>query len=60
MEEYVPVALVSSGYALLFTTSFVGMGEIVTKDALEWLLGDAKMVTASTIVCRLMEDFAFH
>ncbi|KAK0598882.1 hypothetical protein LWI29_000321 [Acer saccharum] len=61
MEEYMPVALVTSAYKMLATTSFVGMGEIVTKQAFEWLFTDPnKMVEASSLICRLMDDMVSH
>ncbi|KAJ9671856.1 hypothetical protein PVL29_025515 [Vitis rotundifolia] len=41
-------ALVSCGYSMLTTTSFVGMGDIATKEA------------ASSIICRLMDDIVSH
>ncbi|TXG67320.1 hypothetical protein EZV62_008595 [Acer yangbiense] len=61
MEEYMPVALVTSAYKMLATTSFVGMREIVTKQAFEWLFTDPnKMVQASSLICRLMDDMVSH
>ncbi|XP_040988311.1 (-)-germacrene D synthase-like isoform X2 [Juglans microcarpa x Juglans regia] len=60
MDEYMPLALVTSAYEMLATTSLVGMGEIVTKDSFEWLFSDPKMVTASAVVCRLMDDIVSH
>ena len=55
MEEYMSIALVSSGYSMLSTSSFIGMGEIVTKEAFDWVMTDLKIVTTSTIICRLMD-----
>nr|QWQ79571.1 TPS13 [Juglans sigillata] len=60
MDEYMPVALASSNYAMLATTSLVGMGELVTKDSFEWLFSNPKMVTASEVVGRLMDDIVSH
>ncbi|KAL3719366.1 hypothetical protein ACJRO7_004342 [Eucalyptus globulus] len=60
MDEYMSVALVSSGYHLLAITSFVGMQDIVTKDDLDWLFNDPKILKASTVICRLMDDLATH
>ena len=60
MDEYMPVALVTSAYSMLATTSLVGMGDIVTKDSFEWLFSDPKMVRASAVVCRLMDDMVSH
>nr|XP_011458432.1 PREDICTED: (-)-germacrene D synthase-like isoform X2 [Fragaria vesca subsp. vesca]XP_011458435.1 PREDICTED: (-)-germacrene D synthase-like isoform X2 [Fragaria vesca subsp. vesca] len=60
MDEYMEVALVTSAYSMLATTSFVGMGDIVTKDSFEWIFSDPKMVKASAVVCRLMDDIVSH
>ncbi|KAJ9676236.1 hypothetical protein PVL29_024971 [Vitis rotundifolia] len=48
MEEYMSIALVSSAYSMLTTSSFIGIEEIVTKVAFDWVMGDPKIVTAST------------
>ncbi|XP_062011925.1 (-)-germacrene D synthase-like [Rosa rugosa] len=60
MDEYMEVALVTSAYSMLATTSFVGMGDIVTKDSFEWIFSDPKIVKASSVVCRLMDDIVSH
>ncbi|XP_024164160.1 (-)-alpha-pinene synthase [Rosa chinensis] len=56
MEEYMSVATVSVTYPFITTISLLGMGDIVTKDAFEWLLDDPKIVSASNIIFRLMDD----
>ncbi|XP_056163075.1 (-)-germacrene D synthase-like isoform X1 [Syzygium oleosum] len=60
MEEYMPLALLTTGYEALSITTFVGMGDVVTKDAFEWSLGDCKILKASQIICRFMDDIASH
>ena len=60
MEEYMSVALVSSCHAMLATTSLVGMGNFVTRGSFEWLFSDAKMVKASELIGRLMNDIVSH
>jgi hypothetical protein len=60
MDEYMHIALVSSAYPMLATTSLVGMGDVVTKDAFEWLFSDPKLVRASAVVCRLQDDIVSH
>ncbi|KAK2632041.1 hypothetical protein EUGRSUZ_L02082 [Eucalyptus grandis] len=60
LEEYMPLALLTTGYEMLVITSLVGMGDVVTKHAFEWLLGDYKILKASQIICRLMDDIASH
>ncbi|KAF4372248.1 hypothetical protein G4B88_006992 [Cannabis sativa] len=42
-------------------SSLVGMKtSIVTKDVFEWLSKDRKIIRASVIICRLMDDIAEH
>ena len=60
MDEYMPIALVTSGYSMLTTASLIGMGDIVTKDSFEWLLNDPKLIKASAVICRLMDDMVSH
>ncbi|CAA0841569.1 Unknown protein [Striga hermonthica] len=56
VEEYMKVALVSSGYTMLSVTSFVGMGDLVTKQMCDWVVSEPRIVRASSIICRLMDD----
>ena len=60
MEEYMRVALLSSGYSLLATSSFIGMGEIVSKEAFDWVISDPKIIRASTVIARFMDDMTSH
>nr|WNI01933.1 terpene synthase [Psidium guajava] len=60
MDEYMSIALASGGHELLAITSFVGMPDIVTKDDLDWLFNDPKILKASAIIGRLMDDLATH
>ncbi|XP_050369625.1 (-)-germacrene D synthase-like [Argentina anserina] len=60
MDEYMEVALITSAYSMLATTAFVGMGDIVTKESFEWIFSDPKIVKASAVVCRLMDDIVSH
>ncbi|KAK9921300.1 hypothetical protein M0R45_029817 [Rubus argutus] len=56
MDEYMRIAIPSVGNTLLSTISLVGMGDIVTKDSFEWLAKDPKILRASNIIFRLMDD----
>ena len=60
MEEYMHVALKSSGLPMLTTISFLGMGDIVTKKAFDWTFINPKIITASSIIGRLMDDMKSH
>lgn len=60
MEEYMQVALVTGAYKILATTSFVGMGELATKEAFDWVSNDPLIVQAASVVCRLTDDIVGH
>ncbi|KAK8977898.1 hypothetical protein V6N11_000225 [Hibiscus sabdariffa] len=60
LEEYLSVALITSGYKLLTIVSFIGMEDNITKETFIWAFNDPKIVRASTIICRLMDDMATH
>ncbi|XP_010258444.1 PREDICTED: (-)-germacrene D synthase-like [Nelumbo nucifera] len=60
VEEYMDVALISTSYPLLAVASFVGMGEIATKEAFDWVSNLPNLVKNSSIICRLMDDIMTH
>ncbi|CAL5363628.1 unnamed protein product [Camellia sinensis] len=60
IEDYMRVALVTCGYTMLTTTSFVGKGKVVSKEAFDWVSSDPLIVQASSVVCRLMDDMVGH
>ncbi|KAL6283769.1 hypothetical protein ACE6H2_014698 [Prunus campanulata] len=57
MEEYMDVTTASLN-SPLSTISLLGMGDIVTKEAFEWLLNKPTILRASNIIFRLMDDIA--
>ncbi|KAK9209542.1 hypothetical protein WN944_001909 [Citrus x changshan-huyou] len=59
-EEYYPVGLVSGGYFMLATNSFLGMCEVANKEAFEWISKNPKISTASSVICRLRNDIVSH
>ncbi|KAM5565437.1 (-)-alpha-pinene synthase [Rosa sericea] len=60
MDEYMRVAASSVGSTMLAVVSLVGMGDIITKEAFEWLTNNPKILTASNTIFRLMDDIAGH
>ncbi|XP_048319146.1 (-)-germacrene D synthase-like [Ziziphus jujuba] len=60
LDEYMGVYLESCGYSLLTTTSFLGMGEVATKKAFDWVSNGPKIVKSASIICRLMDDVVDH
>ncbi|KAJ8753372.1 hypothetical protein K2173_019771 [Erythroxylum novogranatense] len=59
-EEYMQIALFSSGHPTLLVISFLGIVESSTKEAIEWVQNFPKIVEASFIISRLMDDIASH
>ncbi|PIN22719.1 Alpha-copaene synthase [Handroanthus impetiginosus] len=59
-EEYIRVATMSCGYTSLIIISFLGMGNVATKEAFDWVLSQPDMVSASLIICRLTDDIVGH
>jgi (-)-germacrene D synthase len=60
INEYMRLAIVTSGYLLLEIISLAGMGDIVTKDSFEWMLSYPKSVRASLVLSRLKNDMVSH
>ncbi|XVF04023.1 hypothetical protein REPUB_Repub05bG0044900 [Reevesia pubescens] len=60
VEEYMTNGLVSSSYIMVTITSFVGMGDIVTKEIFDWASTNPKIVKASSLIARLMDDIVSH
>lgn len=46
----------SSGYPELSCASFIGMGEVATKEAFDWVTSIPKIVRASAEICRFTDD----
>ncbi|CAL9127266.1 unnamed protein product [Musa textilis] len=60
LEEHLHVSLISSTYPMLECASFIGMGEIASKEAFEWITSFPKIVQASAIICHIMDDITSH
>ncbi|TYI42271.1 hypothetical protein ES332_A01G086900v1 [Gossypium tomentosum] len=60
VEEYLKTALVSSGYPMVAITSFVGMGDVVTEETFNWASNNPKIVRASSMISRIMDDIVSH
>jgi (-)-germacrene D synthase len=58
VEEYMALGIVNSGYHLITTASFIGMGCIATEEIFQWLTNNPKIVNAASIIGRLMDDIA--
>lgn len=42
------------------TTVFLGLGAIVTEDSMDWVFDDPKIVKATSVVGRLLNDIVGH
>ncbi|GJM84553.1 hypothetical protein PR202_ga00236 [Eleusine coracana subsp. coracana] len=56
VEEHLQVSARSGACHLLSCASFIGMGEIVTKESFDWASSMPKMVKALCIILRLSDD----
>ncbi|XP_028807764.1 (-)-germacrene D synthase-like [Neltuma alba] len=55
-EEYMNVSTVSTCYPALSAASFIGMGDIASEDVFKWAQTHPKVISASALICRLMDD----
>lgn len=56
LEEYMRVALITAAYQMLTLVSYVGMGDVATREAFEWVKNMPKLVQAASIVGRFTDD----
>ncbi|KAK2984766.1 hypothetical protein RJ640_004591 [Escallonia rubra] len=59
-EEYLGVSVMSSGYPMLAVQSLVGMDEIATKQAFDWVISVPKIVKSCALIARLVDDLKTH
>lgn len=59
-DEYLSNALLSSCHTVIIATSLVGMGDIVRQEALQWVLDRPKIIKASELIGRIMNDIVSH
>ncbi|XP_021725964.1 (-)-germacrene D synthase-like [Chenopodium quinoa] len=59
-DEYMKNSIGSAGYLYVIVAAFLGMGELATKDAFEWVDQTTKAQKASCILARLLNDIASH
>nr|UIC71710.1 TPS [Amomum dealbatum] len=60
LEEHLNNSLITCGYRVLTCASYVGMGQVATKEAFEWVAGFPKILKASSLICRLVDDIMSH
>ncbi|KAH6778753.1 hypothetical protein C2S52_009990 [Perilla frutescens var. hirtella] len=59
-DEYMKQATISAGYMMLEITSFVGMGDAITKHDFDWMATQPPILEASAAISRLMDDIVGH
>ncbi|KAK8589112.1 hypothetical protein V6N12_023518 [Hibiscus sabdariffa] len=60
MKEYMKVGIVSAASSLLSVPSFVGMGDELTPEIFNWASNNPKIIVASSIHDRLIDDIFTH
>lgn len=56
LEEYIRLSIESSGYVFMITTCYMGMGDTSSEDIFKWISNEPKMIDASIVIGRLMDD----
>ncbi|XLU28530.1 hypothetical protein S245_064596, partial [Arachis hypogaea] len=56
IAEHLQISTLSSTYSFLVTSSYIGMEDIAIEDIFKWVTSKPKIVRASTIICRFMDD----
>ncbi|KAA8523765.1 hypothetical protein F0562_010188 [Nyssa sinensis] len=59
-EEYLSVSVMSSGYPMLAVQSLIGMADIATKEAFDWVITMPKIVRSCALIARLVDDIQTH
>ncbi|GAB4827207.1 hypothetical protein Ancab_034096 [Ancistrocladus abbreviatus] len=59
-KEYMRNAMITSDAQMIVTSSFIGMKDIVDEKAFEWVISGCKIIQATEVVGRLMNDIVTH
>ena len=54
------VVELNTSFFTFSNTTFVGLGAIVTKDSMDWVFSDPKIVKAASVIGRLLNDMVGH
>ncbi|KAL5976097.1 hypothetical protein ACLOJK_020427 [Asimina triloba] len=55
-DEYLEKSIISSGYPMLAIQALVGLGDVASKEAFQWLLSLPQIVRSTSTIARLMDD----
>ncbi|KAL2327943.1 hypothetical protein Fmac_021370 [Flemingia macrophylla] len=56
IKEYLHTSTITVGYSLCVVSSYIGMGNIATKNIFKWARNEPKLLKAGSIIYRLMDD----
>ena len=59
-EEHQVVAYQTGGGSMLIPSCYLGMGDIVTKEAIKWTLKNPYIFKCASIIGRVINDIAGH
>ncbi|KAA8523767.1 hypothetical protein F0562_010190 [Nyssa sinensis] len=59
-EEYLSVSVMSSGYRMLAIQILIGMVDIGTKEAFDWVITVPKIVKLCALIAQLVDDIQTH
>nr|QSK97110.1 terpene synthase [Curcuma wenyujin] len=60
LDEHLHTSLISSGCAVVPCASYVGMGEVATKEVFDWYSSFPKAVEAGCVIGRILNDIESH
>ncbi|CAL9042172.1 unnamed protein product, partial [Musa banksii] len=60
VEEHLRISMMTIAYPMLACASFVGMGDVATKEAFEWVTSYPTILKASSIIFRVVDDINSH
>ncbi|XP_042404685.1 alpha-humulene synthase-like [Zingiber officinale] len=60
LEEHLSNSLVTAAYRFLICASYVGMDQVASKEIFEWVASFPKIIKASSMIGRLMDDVTSH
>ncbi|XP_054814157.1 (-)-germacrene D synthase-like [Prosopis cineraria] len=55
-EQYLSTAMITCAFSMLSTISYFGLGHLATEDTFKWVTSEPKLVKASSLICRAMDD----
>ncbi|KGN55876.1 (-)-germacrene D synthase [Cucumis sativus] len=60
IEEYLRVGRITACYSLFSPISFLGMGNVASIEAFEWIESDPKSLIGAGVIGRIMNDIVSH